>query len=116
MTFEDLKITRQFLNAIDDLGFSEPLPIQERAIPIIFSGQDCIGIAQTGTGKTLAYGLPIVQNVKYAQGDNPRALILVPTRELVLQVKEQLQAMAKYTDLRIIGLMGGKAKTDQINK
>ena len=116
MTFSDLKITRQFLNAIEDLGFDSPLPIQEKAIPVILSGQDVIGIAQTGTGKTLAYGLPIAQIIKYAQIDQPRALILVPTRELVLQVLDYMKRYAKYTDLRIIGLMGGKGKSEQIEE
>lgn len=116
MTFEDLKITRQFLNAIDDLGFEKPLLIQEKAIPVIFSGQDCIGIAQTGTGKTLAYGIPLVQKIKYAQGETPRGLVLVPTRELVVQVVEHIEAFSKYTDLRVLGLMGGKAKSDQIER
>jgi len=116
MTFLDLKITRQFLNAIEDLGFEHPLPIQEKAIPIIFSGQDVIGIAQTGTGKTLAYGIPVVQKVKYAKIDFPRALVLVPTRELVVQVIDHLKAFSKYTDLRVIGLMGGKGKSEQIEK
>ncbi|MEM7160965.1 MAG: DEAD/DEAH box helicase [Bacteroidota bacterium] len=109
-----MKITRQFLNAIEDLGFEDPLPIQEKAIPMVFSGHDVIGIAQTGTGKTLAYGIPIVQHVKYAKIDQARGLILVPTRELVLQVEEQLVKFAKYTDLRILPLMGGKSKQDQI--
>ena len=116
MTFEDLRITRQFLNAIDDLGFEQPLPIQTKAIPAIFAGQDVVGIAQTGTGKTLAYGIPVVQHVKYARIDQPRALVLVPTRELVLQVEEQFNTFAKYTDLRIVPLMGGKSKQEQITK
>ena len=73
MTFEDLKITRQFLNAIDDCGYKQPSPIQEKAIPRISAGQDVIGIAQTGTGKTVAFALPVLQKIKYAQ-DLPPSL------------------------------------------
>lgn len=114
MTFEDLGLTRQFLSALEDLGFERPTPIQEQAIPIVRGGQHVIGIAQTGTGKTAAYILPLLQKLKYAQDDPPRALILVPTKELVLQVVEQAQQLAKYTDLRIKGIYGGVGKQRQI--
>lgn len=113
LTFKDLKITRQFLNALDDLGFESPTPIQEKAIPIIGSGQHVIGIAQTGTGKTAAYLLPTLQKLKYAQGDLPRCLILVPTKELVVQVMEQVGELAKYTDLRSVALYGGVGRQKQ---
>ena len=108
MNFSDLKITRQFINAIEDLGFESPLPIQEKAIPIILSGQDVIGIAQTGTGKTLAYSIPMLQKIKFAKDEIPRGLILVPTRELVVQVLEEISSLSTYTDIRSIGLMGGE--------
>lgn len=114
MTFEDLGLTRQFINALDDLGFERPTPIQVQAIPIVRGGQHVIGIAQTGTGKTAAYILPLLQKLKYAQDDPPRALILVPTKELVLQVVEQAKELAKYTDLRIKGIYGGVGKQNQI--
>ena len=107
MTFEDLKITRQFLNALEDAGFDSPTPIQQKAIPSVRSGQDVIGIAQTGTGKTAAYILPLSQTIKYAQGDAPRCLVLVPTKELVLQVERQFDELLKYTDLRVVALYGG---------
>ncbi|NNE56213.1 MAG: DEAD/DEAH box helicase [Flavobacteriales bacterium] len=107
MKFEDLKITRQFLNALEDAGFDTPTPIQEQAIPRVRSGQDVIGIAQTGTGKTAAYLLPLLQTINYAQGTAPRCLILVPTKELVLQVLSQAGALTTYTDIRIVGLYGG---------
>ena len=86
LTFEDLKLTRQFLNAVQDLGYTIPTSIQQKAIPIIRSGQHIIGIAQTGTGKTAAYLLPIMQLLKYAQGDLPRCVILVPTKECAAMV------------------------------
>ncbi|MEO0403466.1 MAG: DEAD/DEAH box helicase [Bacteroidota bacterium] len=102
-----MKITRQFLNAIDDWGFQEPTEIQVKAIPPIRSGQDVIGIAQTGTGKTAAYLLPILQKLKYAQESAPRGLILCPTKELVIQVHQHAKQLSAYTDLRIEALYGG---------
>ena len=116
MTFEELKITRQFLNAIDDCGYTSPSPIQEKAIPRINAGQDVIGIAQTGTGKTAAFALPVLQKVKYAQGIEPRALVLVPTKELVIQVHEVFSTLAKYTDLRCIALYGGVGPKTQLEE
>ncbi|MFK7755687.1 MAG: DEAD/DEAH box helicase [Flavobacteriales bacterium] len=116
MTFEDLKITRQFLNALDDIGITEPTEIQKLAIPRVRSGQDVIGIAPTGTGKTAAYLLPLLQEVKYAQGSDPRLLILAPTKELVLQLVYQCAELAEYTDLRIIGLYGGVGPKTQIEE
>ncbi len=119
MTFEELKITRQFLNAIDDCGYTSPSPIQVKAIPRINAGQDVIGIAQTGTGKTAAFALPVLQKVKYAQGFEPRALVLVPTKELAIQVHEVFSTLAKYTDLRCIALYGGvgpKTQLEELNK
>lgn len=112
--FKDLNITRQFLNAIADAGFENATHIQQKAIPPIKAGQDVIGIAQTGTGKTAAYLLPILQKIKYAQENDPRVLILVPTKELVLQVQEQARALATYTDLRILGIYGGVGPKTQL--
>jgi ATP-dependent RNA helicase RhlE len=107
MTFEDLKLTRQFLDAITDAGYTTPTEIQEKGIPRILSGQDLIGIAQTGTGKTAAYLLPVLSQLKYAQGEEPRALVLVPTKELVIQVMSEAEKLSKYTDLRCVALYGG---------
>ncbi|MCP4440253.1 MAG: DEAD/DEAH box helicase [Aureispira sp.] len=107
MTFQDLKITRQYLNALEDLGIEHPTPIQQKAIPAIRSGQHVIGIAQTGTGKTAAYLLPILHKIKYAQGSVPRCVILVPTKELVVQVSNQIAELSKYTDIRHKGIYGG---------
>lgn len=114
LSFEDLKLSRQFLNAIDDLGYSEPSPIQKKAIPISMAGHDLLGIAQTGTGKTAAFVLPILMKLKFAQGEHARALILAPTRELVMQIEENAKALAKYTDLRIVCLYGGLGPKTQI--
>ena len=115
MTFEALKLTRQFLNAVEDAGYKEPTPIQSQAIPPLRSGQDVIGIAQTGTGKTAAFLLPLLQTLKYAQGDAPRALILAPTKELVLQIHHEAMKFAAYTDLRCIPLYGGIGHKSQLN-
>lgn len=114
MTFEELKLTRQFLDAVHELGYESPSEIQEKVIPRVLGGQDVIGIAQTGTGKTAAYVLPLLQLLKYPQGDEPRALILVPTKELVVQVEEQIQSLCKYTELRYVALYGGVGPKTQI--
>ncbi|MBC7451633.1 MAG: DEAD/DEAH box helicase, partial [Cytophagales bacterium] len=83
-------------------------------IPQILAGHDIIGIVQTGTGKTAAYTLPILMKIKYAQGHNPRALIMAPTRELAMQIEEAAKALAKHTDLRIVALYGGIGPKTQI--
>lgn len=114
MAFEELKIGKILLNAIKDLGYEAPTPIQAQIIPQIIAGQDVLGIAPTGTGKTAAFVLPILKKLNYAQGDVPRALIFVPTRELAHQVYENAVNYAKYTDLRIHLLIGGTAITTQL--
>lgn len=114
MNFEELKLNRQLLNAIEEAGYTEPTEIQLKAIPQILAGHDIIGIAQTGTGKTAAYALPILMKVKYAQGHNPRAIIMAPTRELAMQIEEAVKVFAKYTDLRIVALYGGIGPKTQI--
>ena len=114
VTFEDFKFNRQILNAIADAGYTEATPIQQKAIPPILNGQDVMGIAQTGTGKTAAYVLPILMKLKYAQGENPRALIVSPTRELAMQIEENIKAFAVNTDLRVVVLYGGIGPKTQI--
>ncbi|WP_295794182.1 DEAD/DEAH box helicase [Mucilaginibacter sp.] len=117
--FEEFKFNRQILNAIADAGYTEATPIQQKAIPPILNGQDVMGIAQTGTGKTAAYVLPILMKLKYAQGENARALIISPTRELAMQIEENVKAFAANTDLRVVVLYGGlgpKTQIEQINK
>jgi ATP-dependent RNA helicase RhlE len=89
------------------MGFEQPTDIQEKAFPVIMSGKDVVGIAQTGTGKTLAYLLPVIRQLKFSEQKHPRVLILVPTRELVMQVVEEAQKLAAYTNLRIDGVYGG---------
>lgn len=107
MTFQELNLNTPLLNALEDLELSTPTPIQEQAFPTIMSGRDVVGIAQTGTGKTFAYLLPVLRMLKYSEQQNPRVLILVPTRELVVQVVEELEKLTKYINVRILGVYGG---------
>ena len=106
-TFEDLNISTPLLRAIEELGIETPTPIQSEVFSVILSGKDVVGIAQTGTGKTFAYLLPLLRDLKFSQQINPRILILVPTRELVLQVVEQVKSLITYTNIRVLGVYGG---------
>ncbi len=106
-TFNNFNLSRQLQNAISDLGFTKPTPIQEKAFSVILSGKDVVGIAQTGTGKTLAYMLPILHEYKFSKQISPRILILVPTRELVLQLVEMIEEFTKYITIRVLGVYGG---------
>ena len=112
--FLRLGLNPQLQRACDSVGYSLPTPIQEKAIPLLLQGHDVLGIAQTGTGKTAAYALPILMRCKYAQGNLPRALILAPTRELVMQIHEVMVGLAQFTDLRILALYGGLGPKTQI--
>lgn len=107
MTFQELNLNTPLYNALDDLGFTTPTPIQEESFSVVASGKDVVGIAQTGTGKTLAYMLPILRNLKYSTQDNPRVLVLVPTRELVVQVVSEIEKFSKYINNRVLGVYGG---------
>ncbi len=107
MTFQDLNLNTPLFNALDDLGFTTPTPIQAQAFNVVSSGRDVVGIAQTGTGKTFAYMLPILKNLKYSKQENPRVLVLVPTRELVVQVVEEIEKLSKYINNRVLGVYGG---------
>ena len=107
MTFRDLNLNTPLYNAIDDLGFETPTPIQAKSFNVVASGKDVVGIAQTGTGKTFAYMLPILKNLKYSQQENPRVLVLVPTRELVVQVVSEIEKLSKYINNRVLGVYGG---------
>lgn len=105
--FTDFKISKQLLNSLDDRGFTIPTQIQQEAFSVILSGKDMVGIAQTGTGKTLAYMLPILQDLKFSTEINPRVLVMVPTRELVLQVVEEIEKLTTYQNVRVLGVYGG---------
>lgn len=114
MQFEDLKLTRQYIRALVEAGITQPTAIQQKAIPSIRSGQDVIGIAQTGTGKTAAYLLPLLQILQQAKGNEARALILVPTKELAIQVGSHFDMLSTYTDLRKAVLYGGVGPSKQL--
>lgn len=106
-SFSEFAINNQLQSAIADLGFEKPTPIQAQSFPVILSGTDMVGIAQTGTGKTFAYMLPILQDLKFSKDTHPRVLVLVPTRELVLQGVEDIEKFGKYSSVRVLGVFGG---------
>lgn len=106
-TFTDLNLNKHLIRALDDLGFSTPTPIQEKALPIIMSGRDAVGISQTGTGKTYAYLLPILRLLTFSDQRSPRVLILVPTRELAVQVAEEVRKLTAYLSIRCVAVYGG---------
>ncbi len=106
-SFNELNISKQLQYAIANLGFEKPTPIQAQSFSVIMSGTDMVGIAQTGTGKTFAYMLPILQDLKFSKEINPRVLVMVPTRELVLQIVEEIEKFGKYSSIRVIGVFGG---------
>ncbi len=107
MTFQELNLNTPLLNALIDLGFENPTPIQEKVYPVVMSGRDAVGIAQTGTGKTFSYLLPILRQLKYSDSKHARILIVVPTRELVLQVVGEIEKLTKYMNVRVVGVYGG---------
>ncbi len=108
-SFEDFKIKKQLKNALDDLGYTSPTTIQSESYSSILSGADFVGIAQTGTGKTFAYLLPILQELKYSEQAQPRVLILAPTRELVIQIVEQIENLTEFMSVRVLGVYGGSS-------
>ena len=105
LTFNDLGLKESLIKAIDDLGFKAPSPIQAEAIPVAINGQDMIGQAQTGTGKTAAFGLPMLNNIRNRKAIS--SIILAPTRELAIQVHDELVKLSKYENLNIVAVYGG---------
>src|SRR5436309_15153075 len=131
MPFRALHLSPQILQAVRDSGYTEPTPIQIAAIPLILAGHDVIGIAQTGTGKTAAFVLPILmklaeskqtvtqaynaaRNRQNGRTRGPRALVVAPTRELVVQIEENVRAYAKHVPLRMATVFGGVNERPQI--
>ncbi|UOK41338.1 MULTISPECIES: DEAD/DEAH box helicase [Flavobacterium] len=106
-TFEQFNLPKSLQKAIDDLGITTPTPIQVKSFPVIMSGRDVMGIAQTGTGKTYAYLLPILKQWKFTPTHTPKVVIIVPTRELVVQVAEEVEKLTKYMSVRVLGVYGG---------
>lgn len=106
-TFEKFNLPKSVQKAIDELGFVTPTPIQEKSFAVIMSGRDMMGIAQTGTGKTFAYLLPLLKLYKFTPTNTPKIVILVPTRELVVQVVEEVEKLTKYMSVKTLGIFGG---------
>ncbi|TDS16216.1 DEAD/DEAH box helicase [Sphingobacterium paludis] len=115
--FLDLGIRHEVVNAIAEIGFEKPSPIQEKAIPVLLTGNDdFVGLAQTGTGKTAAFGLPLLELIDFTQ-KHPQALVLCPTRELCLQIAKDLEKFAKYIDnVNVVAVYGGANISDQLRQ
>lgn len=107
MTFRDLNLSKPLWNALDDAGYTKPTTIQAKAFSVIMSGRDVQGIAQTGTGKTIAYLLPLLRMWSFSKDRHPQILIVVPTRELVVQVVSQVEEVSRYTSAVVRGVYGG---------
>lgn len=107
LSFKDLKLNNFLQRALDDMGYTTPTTIQEKGYSVMMSGRDVVGIAQTGTGKTLAYLLPSLMQWKFNKDKTPQILVIVPTRELVLQVVEEVKQLTKYMSVDVIGVYGG---------
>jgi ATP-dependent RNA helicase RhlE len=121
MRFEDLQIIEPILQALEDKGYIAPTPIQEQAIPILLNRQDVLGCAQTGTGKTAAFSIPILQLIHRIEGKQSgkpvlRSLIVTPTRELAIQIGEEITAYGKYTKVRHAVIYGGVKQTKQVSR
>ena len=118
MTFSELDLTAPILRAAREAGYTEPSPIQRAAIPPVLAGRDVLGCAQTGTGKTAAFAMPILQRLAAApppRGKRPiRALVLTPTRELALQIDESFAAYGRYLPLRCRVIFGGVGQAPQV--
>ncbi len=107
MTFSDLNLSGPLLNALEERGYTNPTTIQHKVFPIVMSGRDVCGIAQTGTGKTFAYLLPLLRLWTFNKDKNPQILIIVPTRELVVQVVESVKELTTYMSVDVVGVYGG---------
>ena len=114
MNFSDLGIETDMVEALEATGIKEPFPIQEQTIPIALTGQDIIGQAKTGTGKTFGFGLPLIQSLGVDPEPGVKALIVVPTRELAVQVTEDMVLATSNRSTSIVSIYGGKAYEGQI--
>ena len=107
MTFEELNLNKPLINALNEIGYTMPTTIQQRVFSVVMSGRDVCGLAQTGTGKTLAYLLPCLRQLQFSKEKLPQLLIIVPTRELVVQVLETVNQLTAYLNLVAVGVYGG---------
>jgi ATP-dependent RNA helicase RhlE len=115
MSFSTLGLGPKLLQSISDAGYTQPTPIQTAAIPRVLAGRDLIGIAQTGTGKTAAFVLPLLERIMNKQSRTPRALIVAPTRELALQIDEQVRILGRHMHVRCATVFGGVGEQPQID-
>src|SRR3977135_3728427 len=120
MSFNKLQLIEPILKALNKEGYTTPTPIQEQSIPLILQQKDLLGSAQTGTGKTAAFAIPILQLMHQHQKHQPgkraiKALVLTPTRELAIQIDERFESYGKYLDLKHIVIFGGVSQTPQVN-
>ena len=106
-TFSDLNLNTPLERAIEEMGLTEPTTIQHKVFPIVMSGRDVCGIAQTGTGKTFAYLLPCLRLWKFSKENAPQMLVLVPTRELVVQVTDAIKSLTPYMSVEVAAVYGG---------
>ncbi|MCK4885375.1 DEAD/DEAH box helicase, partial [Candidatus Bathyarchaeota archaeon] len=111
--FEDLPLTPEIMKGIEELGFTELFPIQAQAMIPLLEGKDVIGQAQTGTGKTAAFGIPMVERVD-PKNKRVQGLVLAPTRELAIQVAQRISRFSKYTRLKVLPVYGGESIGKQI--
>jgi len=120
MTFDQLGLIQPILRALEDKAYKEPTPIQEKAIPLVLKRQDILGSAQTGTGKTAAFAIPIIQLIHKIEGQNRdtvlRSLIVTPTRELAIQIDENIREYAKYTNIKNAVIFGGVKQGKQVDR
>ena len=114
MSFSDLGLEPGLVRAVAEKGYATPTPIQRAAIPAVLAGRDVLAGAQTGTGKTAAFVLPILQRLREPQGSAPRALVLTPTRELAAQVAESAGSYGRHSALRTAVIFGGVSEKPQI--
>ena len=121
MLFEDLSLSNSIQRAVFEEGYTSPTPIQEKAIPFILAGKDLVGCAQTGTGKTAAFAIPIIHNLHRMVGSSKktkqiRCLVVTPTRELAVQIGESFDTYGKYTNLRQLTIFGGVSQVPQVDQ
>jgi len=107
LTFDDFNFDPRVMEGVDSMGYNKPTPIQQQAIPAIIKGHDLIACAQTGTGKTAAYVLPLIQKILDKGHDHVNTLVLAPTRELAMQIDQQVEAFAYFTGVSSMAVYGG---------
>ena len=117
MRFNELNLSREVLQAIEEMGFVNPSEVQEGTIPEILDGHDLLAQAQTGTGKTASFGIPMIEKIQDNNYETLQGLVLVPTRELARQVSEELQKLSKHkTFIRVLAIYGGADMGKQLRE